>query len=730
MDPRGIYDSQVQNETSSDKFVLHARLPSLQQMAYNQIAIAVWYRYCSTPRQRDYGQIQLPDSIDRVELVNCHKLVRTLEMPTFMKEIMRKYLKRVREETISCTRLFQYELFSENLQAYRIPQVDWEYFVWSPDGRINYKTTAIKMLHSGVLTEVQKFAIVSNFCLENEITICDLNHPLMETFIPKVNRARDPLLFYWICYLKNELHRIGPSFLRSADHHGRLHLIYKNKNHCEAFDYFWNHLSAEDQVSFISGRLGRFERYRLHYSLFCKMSHDQLSNLLFHRPVGVILFFLNKIEMPEWAIMAWKRCKHRISNEQFVNLLESVFDRWDNNPIPILRQEYKMSVLLEIWNTASDHQKNYAARQAQLKETLVHPILYYRKRLAPSSLKFLLKFLSFTSAQFRKNLILEGDPSFIFYFDFNAVLKIFELCLPNSRGKVELKIERIKYIIHPYFCKILYTVEEYDELNRRLIRSIQNLNISSKDTLENFIESLAIVNKRGYNQTYYTSDLARLSKFVAKILHVNVSTVLKMKESYFSRSFSANSDLCERYGSLNELSKLIEQEFVHEHLQELKNRLAEKLQAASVYQWGWYLSGYEMFTHLFSWCFENEEEMRLQVKRFIPINDIICEFLEKIGFRIAYFNSLDRFVEWYCFGVEEEIVSFKLGLINDPEITKSIEIVQKYDTRFRIKFLQWVGHPIELHAKTKSSTYGSTCTYCFFSLLFAVLSVILVHLVS
>ncbi|XP_065218149.1 uncharacterized protein LOC135844007 [Planococcus citri] len=400
MDPRGIYDSQVQNEIRSDKFVLHPRLPSLQQMAYNQIAIAVWYRYCSTPRQRDYGQFHLLDSIDKPELMDCHKLIRALAMPTFMKEILRKHLKRVREETIICNRFFKYQLLSENLEAHRIRQVDWEYFVWRPDGRINYKSTAIKMLHTGVLTQVQKFAIMSNLCLEDEIKMFDLNHSVMKTFIPKVHRDCDPLLFYWICYLKETLHRTTPFFLRLSDHHERLHLIYKNKNHYEAFDYFWNGLSAEDQVSFMSDRLRTFGISHWHGCLFYKMSHDQLTNLLFHQPVRVILLFIKKMEMPDWAIMAWKRCKNWISDEQFVTLLHSLLDKFDKNPT--LHLEYKMSVLLEIWNTANDHQKNYAARQACLEESLVDAILYYRKKITPSFFKFLLKFLSLKSVDFRK----------------------------------------------------------------------------------------------------------------------------------------------------------------------------------------------------------------------------------------------------------------------------------------------------------------------------------------
>ncbi|XP_065219915.1 uncharacterized protein LOC135845352 [Planococcus citri] len=769
MDSRRMHDLQVQNETSSDDFVLHPRLPSLQEMAYNQIAIAVWYGYSRTAsRRRYYEQYRYSDYLwnNKLELMDCDELIKTLTMPRFMKKILKKYLKKVREETLSCTIFFKYELLSENLEEHRIAQVDWKYFVWCPEGRINYKSTAIKMLHSDVLTKVQKFVIVSNFCLENEIKIFHLNRRPMKNFIRKVNQDIDPLLFYWICYLKNELHTITPvSFLRSYDYRDGENMIYKNKNHREAFDYFWNGLSAEHRVSFISDRLRTFENSFWNDSWFYEMSHDQLTNLLLRQPVAVILVFIKEIEMPEWAIMAWMRCKNTISNEQFVKLLGSIFNRQDINPI--LRQEYKMSVLLEIWNTASDQQKNYAARQTQLEETLVRRILYYQKKLEPSCFEFLLKFLSLKSVDFRKNLILKGNPSFIYFFDFNVVHEIFELCLPNFHGKVEFKNERIKCTIHSYFCKILYTVEDYDELNRRLLHSIQNLNIPLKDTLEKFIEPLIAANKREY-QTHYLlngndiSDFLKLSEFINKILQENVSTVLKMKESYFS-SFSANSEPYEWYGSLSELSKLTEQEFVHERLQVLKHRLAKILQTTRIKQWVSYVRNYEMFTHIFSRCFENEEEMFLRVKRCIPIKNIICEYLGRIGSQVAYLNNLERFLDWYFFGAEEEMISFKLSLLNDPEIDKALEPVQKYDEQFRRKFLQWIGDPIELRARrrrikrrrkkterrairdqqlcrkflrwignrigfnVKRSTYGIILFFLFF-ILFAVLSVLFVHL--
>ncbi|XP_065219776.1 uncharacterized protein LOC135845239 [Planococcus citri] len=471
--------------------------------------------------------------------------------------------------------------------------------------------------------------------------------------------------------------------------------------------------------------------------MFYNMSHDQLTSLLFHQPVRVILLFLNAIEMPEWAIMAWKRCKNTISNEQFVELLESILNRQDINPI--LHREHRMSVLLEIWNTANDHQKNYAARQTQLEKTVVDAILSYRKKLEPSCYEFLLKFLSLKNADFRKNLILKGDPSFIYFFDFNVVHEIFELCRPNFQGKVKFKNERIKYTIHPYFCKILYTVEDYDALNRRLLHSIRNLNIPLKDTLEKFIKPLIAADRRNY-QTHYllnsndTSHFLKLSEFVNKILQENVSTVLKMKESYFS-SCSANSYPYEWYGSLNELSKLIEQEFVHEHLQVLKRRLAKILKTSSVQQWAWYVRNYVMFTHIFSWCFENEEEMFLRVKRRIQIKNIVCEYLGRSGSRVEYLNNLERFLEWYFFGVEEEMISFKLGLLNDPGIANVLE--QKFDKQFRRMFLQWIGHPIEVHAErrrikrrrrqSRRSTYRCILFF-YFILLFAVLTVIFAHL--
>ncbi|XP_065221895.1 uncharacterized protein LOC135846622 [Planococcus citri] len=718
MDSREAHNSDGQSDSFSGKFQYRARLPSLQEMASYQIAIAVWYGYFSSQQRYKHYSDKLTD---KLELNDCHKLIKTLARPRFMEEALKKHMKQIRNETIHCVTHFRHKLFSTYLVEYQIPQLDLNRIVWFPDGRINYKSTAFKMLRSSTLTQVQKFAIMSHFCLENEIKTIDLNRSPMKSFVEKVHGNHDPLLLYWIYYLKKELHKIPPFFTRSSDS-VRINSMYSYKHRWETFEYFWDRLSAGDQLSFISSRLPALEVYCWKHRPFYKMSYDQQCDLVCGQPAIMIIVFFKVMDMPEWALKAWNMTKSVVTNKQFVWVLSELLNKYDKNQITYLQEE-KMSVLLEIWDTATDEHKHFAAEQRALEETIAQQILSQNslrthfalddlacwKQVAPSGFKFLLKYLSLKSAEFRKDAILNRcDCKFIINFDFDVVGEIFDLCLPNLQDKVEFKTQRGRSILGYYFCKILYSKEDHDELNRRLLRSFQNLNIGSNYVNE-FIQSSITNNvvKEDEVQTHHhnTYEWLKLSKFINKILQENISTVLEMKRSYIS-SFDNHCDPYERYGSLDELSQLIEQEYVHENLKYLKLKLIEKLRQSKAEQWVWLILRYEKFSAVFSWGFENNEEMVLQLKQAVPIDDIIIKVLKTIARQsnsiyhpTPPYNNLEKFLEWYFSDVAEEVASFKLGIMNNPEAAKILESIEKDDQQVYGELLQWIGNPNFLHSE-------------------------------
>ncbi|XP_065222815.1 uncharacterized protein LOC135847281 [Planococcus citri] len=681
------------NRTNLDKSVFLANLPSLREMAFYRTALQLWYSY-NTRRRKSAPLTEREEKI-------FDKLAEKLAISSHMMKILKKCLKKIREETNRCIRYFENGLFSIHLDEYKISQVDCNCFAWFPNGQIDYKNTAIKILSSSKLTEEQKFAIMCKYCLVNELDTFHLNR-LPTNFIDKVRFDSDPLLFYWIRYLRRELDKIPSRFPNSLD----VEMAFKcTTESSQAFEFFWDHLSTANQTQFIIERLKSS-----HCSppdncsrLFYKMSEEQLTHLLIFHADYITPTFLTSMNMPRCAIWAWMHSKNLICDEQFVHMICSILVNYDVTATrgKVYYEEEKMSAFMEIWDTSTDSHKNYATENEHLEHIVVNDILHSAHKVSPSGLTFVLEFLSMKNTHYRKKVILESDLRFALRNDFDAINNILELCLPNPMDKEEFRRTRKTSIMMPFFCEILYSQYDYDELKKRLTSCLKKLNIDLYyvNELIEWIIFIGFENRKMIKSTdiFDEKGWEKLSYFINDIFPKDLSLFLEMKNSYLSSLATDNRpNLNRKYTNLSQLCKMIELEFVYEHQKYLKRKCITFFQKTHPQQWVWYVSKQQKFTSIFSWCFENHKTGFPEFKYLLPVNEIFDEVFRQyysITRLYSLITVLDEFLKCHFSGKTNELIAFKSHNMDNPDVGETLKYLAEHDEELYEEVLIWFNSP-------------------------------------
>ncbi|XP_065225442.1 uncharacterized protein LOC135849115 [Planococcus citri] len=708
MDPDRAGEWTPQDIADLDKTVFFIKLPTLQEIIYYRLAVEIW-NYSRRGRITRLAESYYLNKSKCLEAVDCYKYIETLGIPRPMKEILKSCFKKISEETIRCVIHFKHRLFSNKLDEYKITHVDWAYFVWFPNGQIDYKNTAIKMISSPNLTKEQKFAIMCKYCLENELKTFPLDQLSAKNFFYDVNFNNDPLIYYWICHLRQELHRIPFQEADSID----IEMATKCRiDTCESFEYFWDRLSEQNQVEMMNSRLRAC--YTVSYEecrLFHKMSHDQQMELLLLQPAEIIIAFLGRLDMPRCAIWAWIHTKHLITDEKFVHIISTLLNSHNEKATngKIHYDEEKMSALVHIWETATDSQRNTAAANRGF-ESAIDKILrgpYNLKlngpyKVSSSGLKLALKFLQMKSSDFRKFFIRNNYVHFLFQTDFDVMNEILELCFPTPSDKESFTNSMEKNLAKlPYCCELLYREDDYDELSQRLQSCFENVNFSS-NTIKELIELTILYKYDDKKLAYYTSlydrshhvqseDLEGLRNFINDTLPQYTPSISAIKNSLISSLTTAINPF-KQCVLLHELCKVIEVQFVNDHVIDLKHRCVEFFKETNPREWIWFG---ERFYSVFSWCFDNDREKLPELKHFLPVGDIFYECFRAGNFGGLYpiLYVLDECLKYNFADNVDALIRFKMDKKQHPNVQKVFKYFFKNDKLIYEELSQWFNSP-------------------------------------
>lgn len=176
-------------------------------------------------------------------------------------------------------------------------------------------------------------------------------------FFKNLKLHYDPLPYYWICRSRNELHKIPLKRFKSIEAEMAAKCEHWNWT---ALDYFWNRLDGIERARVASAVFT--EDAPFPDRLFFTMSQPQQLALLIEMPDVIIWNFFMYSKTTKSALWAWMNSKDFMSDEKFANTVWKIFSTETNctKDVFIYRTvDEKMSLLMEIWETAFDHHRKY-----------------------------------------------------------------------------------------------------------------------------------------------------------------------------------------------------------------------------------------------------------------------------------------------------------------------------------------------------------------------------------
>ncbi|XP_065219588.1 uncharacterized protein LOC135845054 [Planococcus citri] len=385
------------DESFKERYVFHYELPSLQQIASYEVCRTIWYSNLS--------KFQLIEAKD-TNVIHCRfmigyclffhyqkhneQLIKHLNVPASIEGILVNSMTKVCKEIEDwVTEFYQYTI---NLESHsRIHLIDPKWWVWSMNGEIDCSRSARRVLQDGSLTEWQKFLVMCKYCMTDEISKFSLDSLPPQLFNENCH-CSNSICFYWICFLRNELHRIPVRNNDSID--SAIFRYYAESPIVKNF--FWNRLNDDQQVALVADWINvslpkRTSDFIISLQMISKMLLSQQQRLLRETRHKIVSFFAPYSDSSRCALWAWRYAGNQMTVGQFANLIKILLETSIN--------EKSTSLLNEIWNTASAHQR-YHAIQYKLDQLI--------KTLRKNSSTCSDRLLQFISEDERKESILRS----------------------------------------------------------------------------------------------------------------------------------------------------------------------------------------------------------------------------------------------------------------------------------------------------------------------------------
>ncbi|XP_065215955.1 uncharacterized protein LOC135842429 [Planococcus citri] len=685
MDPN---ETQKSDEWVEDRYVYYAAVPSLQRITCIRILRRIWSSYIS--RRKNCNDLQekcgnnlmdvfgLPDTFPE----DIQEMRDLLRLPRTFKGMLISA-----STAVSCgIRLWIYHLecytMGKKNERYSIRDLvrdfDIDWCVWLPNGRIDDEQTAMKLLSTVDLSNEQRFAIFSEFCMKREIDQIKLRS-LRKSFKKSVTFEDNPLVYYWIRYLRRDLNDIPNSPYRTvyaavAEKCARISWT--------AFEYFWHRCDVEDQILVAQYLLADFYKggYMYQERVLSMMSWFQQSRLLTLIPEKIISNFV-RLNLPESTSWALKHSKLNPSN--FASLVKDSFS--------CVGDEEKMSWLIEIWDAASPIHKSVTVHNLQY-EIFPRFCQYCDSSFRPSQsgVKFLIKLSSHLDAQFRRREVLSNAVSLGVYIDnLNLLNELLELSLPSAddRALFNRLVEESPELNEK--CVYLMTDAKLADLNAKLQFYLPDSNAIQKYKQRMILE---LMNEEYF--LYETDKWNAFSTFIDETFPNDASGALELKKNYIlcqARCFPFNRVFCAR--DLNPMIQIVESVFNTENENEyIKNVFFDSFVAMlklSDYRWYKMFFNEMYFRRFVRWCLgEKDPAAVLKYNSGEFMQDVVAGVLGAINncyvakgeFKEALLHDLDRCLMWYL-SDEERVKEYKLEwikVVQDLDIVQSV--VQRNDT--------------------------------------------------
>ncbi|XP_065226872.1 uncharacterized protein LOC135850085 isoform X1 [Planococcus citri] len=549
-----------------------------------------------------------------------------------------------------------------------------KYAVFKPDGEIDYEASARKMLKTKMFDKKISFEIMCRFCMEDELKKLPISE--VRKLSRKFSWEKNPLAWYWICYLTGELDTGIPRFTFEDGMVQReccpysLILRSLDIDNWTNIQYFWNRLCNEkDQATSACVVLVNINLNWFLKDFYWKLNSEQWRYVFNEIPVDILITFFRQYQENEKGLFLWNRMKSTFTGELFLYLMQRIFHEKTKGA------EWSMPIAMEIWQTAEDHLKNHVLKHGNdiIAKNFFEP-MFIRKY--EKSLMFLFDLLSFASVQYRKQMILKhGDELFV-SDDLPGIDKIIELCLPKADDFVQFQKSLTKSTSIALRILQLLTEGKFAYLNEFFDHYLPN-DLETEMYKKQAIES----NKKGC--TGFIFEPTTWSEFEKLIDRVydDPSAVVSIKKQYI-RSFKLNF-IKDRGNNeqLNYMEDIVSRYLTEKEVAEFKKSVLLNL-AAELQD---FVSSYAkleddsgkfvdagFLDKLVSWCFcVNETKSEKSQPSCSTKHDY-----ENVGETVDS-DFLDKFASMCCVN-EQKIKQFKQTLSMDKIFTKIMRRLTYY----------------------------------------------------
>ncbi|KAL6954570.1 hypothetical protein U1Q18_045957 [Sarracenia purpurea var. burkii] len=250
--------------------------------------------------------------------------------------------------------------------------------VWHPNGAVNYYKTALNMLKSDKLGDLEKYRLACTYCLKEEIEKL-WSSVENEPSIDEEFSQNNPLISYWNCYCADKLHVLPVDGDLSIDE-----FIFRQTDvdNWAAIEYFFDRLNAEQQIAAAIHFINR-DDYKFQKLIIMKMNESQRLQVKARKAVRIIQNYLRDggaylYANERSALATWYEVRNLITEAQFVALL---------NRLCRAKPSVKSSILMEIWTSSHDKFKLHLINRPHYD--FIGDVFRWASRMHQSRLDFL-----------------------------------------------------------------------------------------------------------------------------------------------------------------------------------------------------------------------------------------------------------------------------------------------------------------------------------------------------
>ncbi|XP_065204484.1 uncharacterized protein LOC135834500 isoform X21 [Planococcus citri] len=312
-------------------------------------------------------------------------------------------------------------------------------FVYDRDGTVHYSHTAERMMTCDRLSNDEKFKIACMYCFEDDI----------RRIWPSVSKKLDlneiefdesSELFYWICMLRNEPHRIPNP---NDDLIDNLMLRACPSRHWSSVEYFWNRIRPEiglsDVISLSYCEDESFVRFVLP-----KLSDQLLGSLVLEKGNDLIYDLLASSHGEFDILPTWMYIKNKMNENNFTDLI-GLFMETETSTYHFFSVELKdwsstddkMYLCCEIWRNSPDEWKRSA-----IKNILTQGHLFVRDSITLTEyrgIRFLLTLLSDASFEERNDFWKTNWRNLIVATRGKDLHRIMKMCFKDENDIAKFK---------------------------------------------------------------------------------------------------------------------------------------------------------------------------------------------------------------------------------------------------------------------------------------------------